>query len=375
MRYLGNKVVQLDTVKLPTGFAKRKKEPHVVELAASIKRGGLTNLPTVRVLKGVRYLGSGGDRFAALMLNKVTKHEVRLFEATDEEFRIHVLEENLRRRRNDDYDAMTRELVELTGEQIEERRAEEPAELPATVTGNSDEAEPPRKVGRPKSAKGEAREIVAAATGRTPEAVRQAEKRAKAEDKAKEEAPGPSAPMPPPVDTFDLELAEPVVRDWFASVRAVQETLRDAGRKVDGALRAITANLKNGDSIQQAAHVRTWQAVHEAADAIRRATPDSVCPWCKCQLNRVATCTGCSSTGFVSMDSIDQIAPELMERGADAKVPNGSGGFELLSGAKGKPEKAKPAKGARKLRVENEFGEDITPDEVIERADDMDTLF
>ncbi len=370
IKWLGTKTIQLDTVKLPTGFAKRKKEPHVKELARSIERGGVISLPVVRAKP--RELVAGGDRLAALMLLGFTRHEVRLVEGADAELRILTLEENVRRRRNDDYNAMTRELVELTGEQIEEKRAEEPAELPVSVTGNSEEPEPPRKVGRPKSAKGEAREIVAAATGRTPEAVRQAEKRAKAEDKAKEEAPAPSAPMPPPVDTFDLELAEPVVRDWFASVRAVQETLREAGRKVDSALRAITANLKGGDNIQQAAHVRTWQAAHEAADAIRRATPDSVCPWCKCQLNRVATCTGCSSTGFVSMDSLDQIAPELMERGADAKVPNGRGGFELLSGAKGKPEKAKPAKGARKLRFETETGEDITPPE--EESQDAEEL-
>ena len=352
IRWLGTKTIQLDTVKLPTGFAKRKKEPHVKELARSIERGGVISLPVVRAKP--RELVAGGDRLAALMLLNVTRHEVRLVEGTDAELRILTLEENVRRRRNDNYDAMTAELVELTGEQIEERRAEEP-ELPVNVTGNSEE--PPRKAGRPKTAKGEAREIVAAATCRTPEAVRQAEKRAKAE--GREEAIEPHAPMPPPVDTFDLELAESVVRDLFPNVRVVQETLREAGKKVDAALRLLTMNLKDGPALSQAAYSRTWQAVHDAADAIRRATPESVCPWCKCQLNRVDMCGGCAC-GFVSSMQLEGIAPELLERGAAAKVPDGRGGFKLLMPPPSRS-LVKTAKAARELRIENEAGEDITP--------------
>jgi ParB-like chromosome segregation protein Spo0J len=356
MKWVGSKVIQLDTVKLPAGFAKRKKEPHVKELAKSIQRGGVISLPVVRAKP--RDLVAGGDRLAALMLLGITRHEVRLVEGTDQELRILTLEENVRRRRSDNYDAMTAELVELTGEQIEERRAEEPEELPANLTGN--EEPEPRKAGRPKSAKGEARELVAAATGRTPEAVRQAEKRAKAEEKASEE-PAAGVPMPAPVDTFDVELAESVMRDLFPNVRVVQETLREAGKKVDASLRLITLNLKNGPALSMAAFSRTWQAVHDAADAIRRATPESVCPWCKCQLHRFAACNGCGGTGFVSGGALEGIAPELLERGPEAKVPTGFGGFESATGPKGGAPKNKPAKGARKLRFENESGQELTP--------------
>jgi ParB-like chromosome segregation protein Spo0J len=118
IKWAGTKVIQLDTVKLPVGFAKRKKEPHVKELARSIERGGVISLPVVRAKP--RELVAGGDRFAALMLLGITRHEVRLVEGTDQELRILTLEENVRRRRNDDYNALTRELVELTGEQIPE---------------------------------------------------------------------------------------------------------------------------------------------------------------------------------------------------------------------------------------------------------------
>jgi ParB-like chromosome segregation protein Spo0J len=341
---------------VPTGFAKRKKEPHVKELARSIERGGVISLPVVRAKP--RDLVAGGDRLAALMLLGITRHEVRLVEGTDQELRILTLEENVRRRRSDNYDAMTAELVELTGEQIEERRADEQEELPANLATNS-ESEPTRGRGRPKTAKGEAREQVAAATGRTPEAVRQAEKRAKAEEKAAEE-PAAGVPMPAPVDTFDLELAESVVRDLFPNVRVVQETLREAGKKVDASLRLITLNLKNGPALSMAAFSRTWQAVHDAADAIRRATPESVCPWCKCQLHRVEICGACVC-GFVSGMALEGIAPELLERGSSAKVPDGRGGFESATGPKGGAPKNKPAKAPRKLRIENEAGQELTP--------------
>lgn len=369
MKWLGSKVIQLDTVKLPAGFAKRKKEPHVKELAKSIQRGGVISLPVVRAKP--RDLVAGGDRLAALMLLGITRHEVRLVEGTDQELRILTLEENVRRRRSDNYDAMTAELVELTGEQIEERRAEEPEELPANLTGN--EEPEPRKAGRPKSAKGEARELVAAATGRTPEAVRQAEKRAKAEEKAKDDAPAPHAPMPPPVDTFDVELADSVVKDRFASVRAVQGALLEAGRKVGAALRLISSSLEGGDAIQKAAYTRTWRTVHDAADAIRRATPEAICPWCKCQLHRVDGCGGCGGTGFVSGPALEGISHELLERGLRAKVPDGKGGFEAATGPKGgddlprlagiRSKAEKPTKAKGKLRFEDENAADITPTE------------
>jgi ParB-like chromosome segregation protein Spo0J len=350
MKWLGAKVIQLDTVKLPAGFAKRKKEPHVKELARSIEASGVIALPVVRAKP--RELVAGGDRLAALMLLGIARHEVRLVEGTDAELEAVTLEENLCRRRGDDYDAMTARLVEITTGKVEAE------ELPASLADNS--GEEPRKPGRPKTAKGIAREEVAKATGRTPEAVRQAEKRAKTE-----EADAPlDVPMPAPVDTFDLDLPDQVVNDWFPRVRVAQEVLRDADRKIAGVLRRLTSDLKNGSDIVVAAYSRTYQAVHDAADAIRRAMPESVCPWCKAQLYLTPSCSGCGETGFVSLSTLEGISPELLERGARAKVPDGKGGFKGLGGPP--PAVArKPAKGARKVRIEDEEGNELVAEEPI----------
>ncbi len=359
MKWCGTKVIQLDTVKLPAGFAKRKKETHVRDLANSIEASGMIALPVVRAKP--RELVAGGDRFAALQLLGITRHEVRLVEGTDDELEVLTIEENLTRRRGDDYDAMTARLVELTTGKVEalaDMRVAALAaadQLQAEMTSN-----PEPRPGRPKTAKGIAREEVAKATGRTPEAVRQSEKRARAEEA--EEAPGPVVPMPAPVDTFDLDLPDQVVNDWFPRVRVAQEVLRDADRKIAGVLRRLTSDLKNGSDIVLVAYSRTYQSVHDAADAIRRAMPESVCPWCKAQLYLTPSCSGCGETGFVSLSTLEGISPELLERGARAKVPDGKGGFKGLGGPAPKVER-KPAKGARKLRIEDEAGNELVPEE------------
>ncbi len=356
MKWLGTKVIKLDTIDVGSGFAKRKKELHVKELARSIEASGVIALPVVR--SKPRELVAGGDRLAALMLLGITRHEVRMVEGTDAELEAITLEENLLRRRGDDYDAMTRRLVELTTGKVEELGDMRLAALAAADAS----AEEPKKPGRPKTAKGLAREEVAKATGRTPEAIRQAEKRARHEEAAESDEPGPVVPMPAPVDTFDLELAEAVVNDWFPRVRVAQEVLRDADRKIAGVLRRLTMDLRQGSDIVTTAYSRTYQAVHDAADAIRRAIPESVCPWCKAQTYLTPSCSGCGETGFVSLSTLEGISPELLERGARAKVTDGKGGFKGLGGPAPKVER-KPAKGARKLRIEDESGNELVPEE------------
>lgn len=337
-KWLGIKKVKLDTIVLPKGFGARKKEKHVADLARSIEESGVIALPVVR--DKPRKLVAGGDRLAALMLNGTKLHEVRIVSGTDEEIEAITLEENLWRRRGDDYDAMIRRLVELKRGAI----SNEPTELPATLASNDSEPEETRGVGRPKTPAGLARDEVARVTGRTPEAIRQAEKRAKAVEK--EPAEPVNTLALPPVDTFDLELDQVVVKDWFPRVRVAQEVLGFAAKQIAGVLRRLTLDAKEGSEIVRAAYSRTYQSVHDAADAIRRAMPESVCPWCKCLLHKVPDCSGCSGTGFVALPVLDGISPELLERGAAAKVVDGRGGFELATKSR------KPAKGARKLQVE-----------------------
>jgi ParB-like chromosome segregation protein Spo0J len=195
-----NRVVKLDTINVPSGFKKRMKEDHVKELAVSIEREGLANLP---VIDDERNLIQGGDRLAALMILGRTKHEVRVATGTKDELRRLLLVENLYRRRGDDYDAMIRELAEIEErkaleEAVEAEKLAMAAEKEAAASGDGKPAKK-RKKGRPESAKGVARKRVAKELGTTPEAVRQAQKRGKAKEKAEEHPPGPP---PPPVETW-----------------------------------------------------------------------------------------------------------------------------------------------------------------------------
>ena len=354
LKWLGIKDIQLDTVKLPVGHAKRKKEAHVKDLAESIERSGVIALPVVRVLPDkTRALVAGGDRFAALQLLKFVKHEVRLVSGTDEEMEVLTIEENLTRRRGDNYDALASRLVEITTGKVQAAREE------AKETAEDEEPaeEPKRKPGRPKSAKAEAREEVAEQLGRSPEAIRAAEKRAK---KEKTEEPVGLTPMAPPIDTFDLELPEAVVNGLYPKIRVVQEALREAGRKVDGALRRLTMDLKFEDSapVYKLAYDRTYESVQQAADNIRRAVPEMLCPWCKFAFAIRPDCTGCAGVGLVSKDTAWYCPPELLKRGPEAMVTNGRGGYMLLAAPAEKPTKGKKSKG---IRVEDANGNDIAP--------------
>ena len=158
MTWLGVKKVPLSRIKVEGTFGKRKKADHVKELAKSIDRSGVIALP---VISTTNELIAGGDRLAALMLNGVKSHDVRVVEGTVTELAILQVEENLRRR-VDNRDELIARYVDLV-------EAGSTAQLPVAVTGNA---------GRPKSTRGAAREHVARELGTTPEAVRSAEKRA-----------------------------------------------------------------------------------------------------------------------------------------------------------------------------------------------------
>lgn len=370
IQWLGTKRIKLDTIVLPAGFAKRKKEPHVARLAESIKAGGMIALPVVT--DKPRKLVAGGDRLAALMLNKTASHEVRLVRGTPEEIEALMLEENLLRRRGDDYDAMTRRLVELHRGAIESeakavvgrgKDGEELAAPPwsgAPTDADWKSTDTPKKRGRPKTSQGAARELVAKATGKSPEAVRQAEKRAK---EAEKEAAKPPGPPPPPVETWDLVLDSRTVKE-FEIVRICQAAIDETERFLKSALRSINA-LKDGGALAKAVHSRCASSVQEAGAVVRRAGVDAICPYCKHVPTLRKDCTGCGGTGYVSNDALDNIDAALKQKGSSAVVPDGRGGMMPIAdalrrtngGGKG------PAKGARKVRVVDAAGDEIPVDD------------
>lgn len=364
----GVRKVKLDSIVVEKGFSQRKKTAHHESRKASIKRHGLINLIVIQ--DRTRKLLAGGDRLAALQALKVKAHEVRVFRGTEEEFEALQLAENIERRHNDDVDALTKRYVELTRGEIE-KADEEVAEIEAAARIEASlretfpdappmlPTEPPRSVGRPKTSQGKAREAVAAATGKTPEAIRQAEKRATAKERkaAEPAAPpvDPTAPLPPPVETYGLPLLSD---DEAYQVVVAQEALRALEAKLYKAETFLVGQV-GADSLAAVLCGHVTAALATMAAAARAAYPRAVCPHCKRLPARTEKCDACSGTGFVGVTAWLNAPDELRLGGDLARVSDGKGGTVPYAREATKAEKvstSKPAKGARRLRIEMEDG-------------------
>ncbi len=365
----GTRKVKLADIVTEKGFGARKKAAHHESRKASIKKHGLINLIVIQ--DRTRKLLAGGDRLAALLALKVKAHEVRIFRGTEEEFEALQLAENIERRHNDDVDAMTKRYVELTAGEIEKAEAvkvdagiltdAEEAALRRDADGLAHAVElektEPAPVGRPKTAKGKAREAVAAATGKTPEAIRQAEKRAVAKErKAAEQEQNPftdaGEPLAPPVETYGLPLL--TAEDAYQVVMA-----QAALEKVEGLLNKAQASIANhagADSLAALICRNVMAALSTLAVDVRAAYPRAVCASCKLIPARRAKCKACSSTGFVGVTEWLNAPDELRQGGDQAKVSDGKGGFIPYAREVAKEEKAAERKTERKLRIELDDG-------------------
>lgn len=385
----GTRKVKLADIVVEKGFSQRKKTAHHESRKASIKRHGLINLIVIQ--DRTRKLLAGGDRLAALLALKVKSHEVRVFRGTEEEFEALQLAENIERRHNDDVDAMTKRYVELTASEIEKAEAAEPTpevrEAILAAVDNArkfggtpdvivhdgveyrtdavDESEAPRPVGRPKTSKGKAREAVAAATGKTPEAIRQAEKRARKKEEEvteRDQSPftDPGEPLAPPVETYGLPLLS-AEEAYFVVV--AQEALK----KLDVALtKAQVALSHQTDAAEESLATVICRDIstrlYELATDVRAAYPRAVCPSCKRVSARTAKCEVCSGTGIVGVTKWLN-APDELRLGGDKAMVYDATAKRYVPYARevAKEEKAavtsKPAKGARRLTVEMDSGE------------------
>lgn len=335
LQKLGTVTVKLDTIDVEPGFKARLKEKHVRELADSIKESGLLEPIMVREKQGgkKRHIVIGRDRLAALMLLDVKQHEVQLVQGTDLEIETATLEENLVRRRGDDYDAMIARLVDIRAQQIQlEQEAREAEEIEAAAK-NADKAagkkKEPAKAGRKKSTKASATEAVAKAINKTPEAVRQAAKRDAA---AKKEAAAPVKTAADKLETWGLDLTAEDQRE-FAAVVDVQEAMVEAMTEVKRAQKRLAA-FEGLKSVPKAmAFSRTSPSFASTTEALKAAFPTAVCPYCALDRQRRLGCNGCGGSGYVGPVQLANIAPELKKRGRSKMVPDGRGGFELLKGA------------------------------------------
>lgn len=264
MKWAGYVEVSVSKIALPGDIAARMKEPRVVALAASTDElgGQPMHAPSVNADVTPWVLVAGRDRMAATLLRKRKKVWVHVGKGwTDLELLKAEIYENLHRR-HDDKAALTRALVD---------KAE-------VVVGHASEnCAPQQAVGRPKSARTQAQEIVAEVSGETLGAVRKRDARAQARD---EEAAGSRAgvpvpePLPPLVETFGHELPEHVA----AGLASVLATFDKADRKLREAQTAI-GDLGLTDYTPGVVQ-KLKAAIHEAAAMVRYERPTHLCPKC-----------------------------------------------------------------------------------------------
>ncbi len=345
MNYLPPQLMKISRIVLPGDVKARMKQPHVVELSESIaKRTGKRpiHLPTVEYPS--KELLAGGDRLAAQLLLGYRSVWVQpVSQLTPQERRDIRRDENLHRRVVD-RDALIRERVAEYAAEIEVQRAAE------QIT--------PRK-----SPRGEARERVAAELETTTEAIRQAEQRdaANVDTAYAFAAPHLSDPadlsvaqsLPMPVEMYGLPLLTDVEAE---EVRTVQDALDSA----DALLRRTQAVLRGIDRSSPFAAVAEGlgRATHQVAAEVRASRPAAVCPYCKRLPQFVASCSGCKGLGYVAADVMLGVADELKLGGDLATVATGG---RLVTYAYALTAKAAVAPKAKKIRIENEAGEELVP--------------
>lgn len=291
------KKLPLASVVLPGNFAVTRAADRIGELAASMEEHGVFSLPVV-AWDGSRWkLIAGHDRVAAMMRSK-TKQALFVVVTGDERaLRRLSVAENLYRRHDD-----KAELLRL----IDDERAAAEADLADTRPVSN----PPH---RPKTAKGVARDRVAKAAGKSPEAIRKQEQRARAKDDPKEDRGGAEAgeaPTSAPVATDELLAGYRLTENGFDLLNSAPDLtwllrLEDAIASIDEADKHL--RLAQGQVTQlvmagfpNALQQRLKEEVHRAAVVVRQARPIMVCPFPPCRdAPSAADCNACLGSGYI----------------------------------------------------------------------------
>lgn len=293
--------VALKNIIAPGDLAARQKQPHVIALADTFRRYGGRPGNVMWVFKRAKgwELNAGRDRFAALMLIGAKRDIVReILEASREELADLEEIENLYRRPIPDRDRLVAAHVAKVAARIEVERSN--TGQPSAIQES--------KPGPKQTAKGEAREKVAAGMGTSPEAVRKAEQRAAAKERDEAGAApadagrsGPGVPPPPPpVDCYGHDLPAHVRDDATPAVAAA--------RKIDQLLRqaqALAADLLGvvADRIRA--------QLHDVAALVRAEALTHLCPYCKGKFVKGKPCRACNGVGAVARGVFESAPAEL----------------------------------------------------------------
>ncbi len=291
----GTKIVKIASLKLPGDIEKRKKQQHVIDLAASMEATGGEPLHPPSIDIETRRIVTGSDRMAALILLGKKSVKVELVSGDAKELMAATIVENLRRR-HDNQQELTAQLVKLKETEILGNYVE--PDLRDSV---------PKAPHRPKTAKGEAIEAVAKETGKTKEAIKKAVLRE--EKKAEPPLADNGCPIP--------TLGRPVPTILRARI------LRDIARieKMSIALTQLRKDINQYriDTPELGGRPR-WDTHYGALqEAIRDSMPTMICPHCKL-LDEARPCTACADMGYIGVSASKRVEAALLLEGDAAGV-------------------------------------------------------
>ena len=303
----GSKRLPIAKLKLPGDIKQRQASKHVQELAKSLETTGGAPLNPPTVDKETMRVVTGCDRIAALQLLKQKTVTVELVSGDPIDLARATIAENLYRRQ-EDRDRLIKELVDL-----------EQAIISNAVLPKAPDAPP--KMGRPSTGKIEAIKKVAKDKGISEAAVKQADKRARAEEKKAAEPSQPEpTPPPPPILTLGLD----VPPDVLAAAEKEQALVDKMDRLLAELNRTYTAyqdargervGLKTGQR-----HATALKSAFDAFSTIRGQRPACVCPHCKLWPELRKTCACCRTFGFIGKTDLDSIEKCLLAEGDESGV-------------------------------------------------------
>ncbi len=286
--------MRIAALHLPGDMHHRVDTQRVELLAESIARHGLLQPPTIRMPH--RTVIAGRDRLAACMKLGRIDVEVITVQCTDRVADILERIEDAHRRHDQEEKAQkTLELVNLY--EVEERERE------------SDERAIDQGPGRPKGARGRARDRVAWLRGIQPDSVRKAEQRAKRK--------GP--PEKSCINDLGIEIDVSILN----TSQAIQKHLDICLNHVRQAKIELTKleHSKLGLGPLELPHYQ--QLLDDTSAGLRNERPDSLCPYCKGIGGYQQRCTPCNGGGWVGRMRMENVPDQLLSEEPVVVMSNG----------------------------------------------------
>jgi hypothetical protein len=322
----GQKIVKLESLKLPGDIRVRMKEPHVLALADSYKATGGRPMNAPWVDKETGRVVAGRDRAAAMMVAGIKESHVEHVSGDPIDLARATIIENFHRRL-DDRQKLAKQLAEIEEGQIQQEDADpkpakdgesRSAQFRAGSANNSSPA-PKNRKGRPSGSRSKALGKVATNLGITPSAARALVRRAEEKEPEKQEA---AKPVAPPVKTF----GQAIPPEILARIEKEQGLIDKIGKLLAEAKRVYTEleSLRGVARFEGNRHIgSSFRTAINELNALKLTRPESVCPYCKMVPELMKSCASCRGHGYVDVLGIKDVHPAYLQEGDDAIVAAG----------------------------------------------------